>query len=41
MRAVFPTSAERDRVAQEYGAIEGSKQHLERLDEHLAGASWR
>jgi uncharacterized protein YndB with AHSA1/START domain len=37
MRAVFPTAAERDRVVKEYGAIEGGEQHLERLDEHLAG----
>jgi uncharacterized protein YndB with AHSA1/START domain len=38
LRAVFPTAAERDRVVKEYGAIEGGKQTLERLDEHLAGA---
>ncbi len=37
MRAVFPTAAERDRVAKEYGAVEGGKQTLARLDEHLAG----
>jgi uncharacterized protein YndB with AHSA1/START domain len=37
MRAVFPTAEERDRVVKEYGAIEGGKQHLERLDQHLAG----
>jgi uncharacterized protein YndB with AHSA1/START domain len=36
MRAVFPTAAERDRVAKEYGAVEGGKQTLARLDEHLA-----
>jgi uncharacterized protein YndB with AHSA1/START domain len=35
MRAVFPTAAERDRVAKEYGAIEGAHQHLGRLAEHL------
>jgi hypothetical protein len=35
MRAVFPTPAERDRVVKEYGAIEGGKQTLERLAEHL------
>jgi uncharacterized protein YndB with AHSA1/START domain len=38
LRAVFPTAAERDRVVKEYGALEGGKQTLERLDEHLAGA---
>jgi len=38
MRAVFPTREERDRVVKEFGAIEGGEQHLERLDEHLAGA---
>jgi uncharacterized protein YndB with AHSA1/START domain len=38
MRAVFPTAEERNRVVKEYGAIEGGKQTLERLDEHLAGA---
>ncbi|HYM30613.1 MAG TPA: SRPBCC family protein [Candidatus Cybelea sp.] len=36
MRAVFPTAAERDRVAKEYGAVEGSKQTLARLAAHLA-----
>jgi uncharacterized protein YndB with AHSA1/START domain len=36
MRGVFPTVAERDRVAKEYGAIEGAKQTLGRLAEHLA-----
>jgi uncharacterized protein YndB with AHSA1/START domain len=41
MRAVFPTSAERDRVVKEFGAVEGGKQTLERLGEHLAGARWR
>jgi uncharacterized protein YndB with AHSA1/START domain len=35
MRAVFPTAAERDRVAKEYGAVEGAQQHLERLAAHL------
>ena len=36
MRGVFPTAAERDRVAEKYGAVEGAKQHLERLAELLA-----
>jgi uncharacterized protein YndB with AHSA1/START domain len=33
---VFPSAAERDRVVREFGAIEGGKQTLERLHEHLA-----
>jgi uncharacterized protein YndB with AHSA1/START domain len=32
---VFPTAADRDRVVKEYGAIEGGKQTLARLAEHL------
>lgn len=36
MRAVFPSAAERNRVAEKYGAIEGAKQTLDRLAEHLA-----
>jgi uncharacterized protein YndB with AHSA1/START domain len=39
LRAVFPTPAERDRVIKEYGALEGGKQTLERLDEHLSAAA--
>ncbi len=35
-RMVFPSVAERDRVVKEFGAIEGGKQHLGRLAEHLA-----
>jgi uncharacterized protein YndB with AHSA1/START domain len=35
MRAVFPTAQERDRVVKEYKAIEGGKETLERLDEHV------
>ncbi len=35
MRGVFPTAAERDRVAREYGAVEGAYQTLERLVEQL------
>jgi uncharacterized protein YndB with AHSA1/START domain len=38
LRMVFPTAAERDRVAREYGAEEGGKQTLARLAEHLAAA---
>ncbi len=33
---VFPTASERDKVVQEYGAIQGGKQTLKRLDGHLA-----
>jgi uncharacterized protein YndB with AHSA1/START domain len=36
MRAVFPSAAERNRVAEKYGAIEGAKQTLGRLAAHLA-----
>jgi uncharacterized protein YndB with AHSA1/START domain len=32
---VFPTAAQRDIVVKEYGALEGAKQTLERLAEHL------
>lgn len=39
LRAVFPSAAERDRVAREYGAVEGGQQTLARLAEHLAGAA--
>ena len=35
MQSVFPTTAERERVVREYGAIEGGKQTLERLAHHL------
>jgi uncharacterized protein YndB with AHSA1/START domain len=35
MRAVFPSVQERNRVVEKYGAIEGAKQTLERLAEHL------
>lgn len=35
MHSVFPTAAARDEVVQRYGAIEGGKQHLARLGEHL------
>ena len=36
MRSVFPSKAARDFVVREYNAIEGGKQTLERLGEHLA-----
>jgi uncharacterized protein YndB with AHSA1/START domain len=36
MRGLFPSAAERERVAKQYGAIEGARQHLERLGAHLA-----
>ncbi len=36
MRMVFETAAERDHVAEKYGAVEGGKQTLERLGEYLA-----
>jgi uncharacterized protein YndB with AHSA1/START domain len=35
MRGVFASAADRDLVVKEYGAIEGGKQTLERLGEHL------
>jgi len=35
IRMVFPTAAERDTIVRDYGAIEGGKQTLERLAEHL------
>jgi uncharacterized protein YndB with AHSA1/START domain len=36
MRGVFPTVAERERVAKEYGAVEGATQTLSRLADYLA-----
>lgn len=36
MQAVFDSAAERDRVVEEFGAIEGGKQTLGRLAEYLA-----
>ncbi|MBI3664125.1 MAG: SRPBCC domain-containing protein [Acidobacteria bacterium] len=39
IRMVFPSAADRDKVVKEYGAIEGGKQTLERLAEHLAKMS--
>jgi uncharacterized protein YndB with AHSA1/START domain len=38
LRMVFPTAAVRDHVIKVYGAVEGGKQTLERLAEHLAKA---
>jgi len=35
IRQVFPTAEDRDRIVKDYGAIEGGKQTLERLSEHL------
>jgi len=37
IRQVFATVADRDRVVREFGAIEGGRQTLERLSEHLPG----
>lgn len=36
MRSVFETARERDEVVEKCGAIEGGKQHLERLGEYVA-----
>lgn len=36
MRAIFPTKEERDHVIEKFGALEGGKQTLERLDEQAA-----
>ncbi len=35
MRAVFPTAEQRDLVVTKYGAVEGAKQTLDRLEAHL------
>ena len=35
MRSLFATAQERDDVVTKYGAIEGGKQTLERLAEHV------
>lgn len=35
LRSLFPTAAARDRVVEQHNAIEGGKQHLARLAEHL------
>jgi len=35
MRAVFPSAEQRNLVTEKYGAVEGAKQTLERLAQHL------
>jgi len=40
MRAVFQSKKNRDWVAETYGAVEGAKQHLGRLDEFLAESAF-
>lgn len=35
IRQVFPTQAERDEVVEKYGAIEGGKQHLAKLEAYV------
>jgi hypothetical protein len=35
MRSLFATAQERDEVVTKYGAVEGGKQTLERLAEHV------
>lgn len=37
LRHLFPTRQERDDVVEKYGAIEGGKQHLAKLDAYLRG----
>jgi len=37
MRMVFPSAEERERVAREYGAVEGGRQTLARLAHYVAG----
>lgn len=39
MRSIFPSAAERDKVVNEYSAIEGGNQTLDRLEELLANRS--
>lgn len=36
MHAVFPSAAERDRVAREYGAVEGAQQTIRRLATYVS-----
>ena len=36
MRMVFPSAAEREKVVREYGALEGARDTMDRLGEHLA-----
>jgi uncharacterized protein YndB with AHSA1/START domain len=38
LRSVFESAAELERVNKEYGAIEGAKQHVSRLEEYLINA---
>lgn len=35
IRQVYPTQAERDEVVEKYGAIEGGKQHLAKLEAYV------
>jgi uncharacterized protein YndB with AHSA1/START domain len=35
LRMLFPTAEERDRVARDYGAVEGAEHTLERLEEQI------
>lgn len=37
MRTLFATAAERTLVVEQYGAIEGGRQTMDRLEAHLAG----
>jgi uncharacterized protein YndB with AHSA1/START domain len=37
-RMVFPSAAERDRVVEEHGALQGAEQTLNRLAQHLASS---
>lgn len=41
IRMFFGSAQERDQIVKEYGAIEGGKQTLERLAEHLRASSTR
>jgi uncharacterized protein YndB with AHSA1/START domain len=36
IRSLFPTKGERDEVVEKYGAIEGGKQHLAKLEAYIA-----
>jgi uncharacterized protein YndB with AHSA1/START domain len=38
MRSLFPTAAARDYVVEKHGAIEGARQHLDRLGAYLTKA---
>jgi uncharacterized protein YndB with AHSA1/START domain len=39
MQMLFPTAAERDRTIEKFGALEGQKQTLNRLEKYLAKAA--